>query len=292
MKHHLSIGLVAGAFGFCAQVAFAAEPADWSKVPAKDITLFYPGASPVEWVTKGTEHGGARALLKKGEPCLGCHEEELADMGVKMASGQKNEPQPIAGKAPSIPVKLQAAHDGEKIYLRFSWQQPAGGATKMDADNQVKLAFMLDDNKVELADRAGCWAACHGDARTMPGAASADKTKYVTGGDLSTGVFYDLLQWHSSKSTTPMDGYIADKRVSEGGKALQAVSGEQKGDQWVVTFVRNFNGGEGDISLQTGKTYNFGFAIHDDYANGRFHHVSLGYTLGIDADADIKVTKQ
>ena len=41
------------------------------------------------------------------------------------------------------------------------------------------------------------------------------------------------------------------------------------------------------LELEAGKTYNFGFAIHDDNAFGRFHHVSLGYKLGIDAKADV-----
>jgi hypothetical protein len=58
-----------------------------------------------------------------------------------------------------------------------------------------------------------------------------------------------------------------------------------------VTFTRKLTGGEGDIALVAGKTYNFGFAIHDDYTHGRFHQVSLGYTLGIDAKADINAAK-
>jgi cytochrome c-type protein NapC len=34
--------------------------------------------------------------------------------------------------------------------------------------------------------------------------------------------------------------------------------------------------------------YNIGFAIHDDYSNSRFHHVSLGFKLGFDnEDAEI-----
>ena len=34
--------------------------------------------------------------------------------------------------------------------------------------------------------------------------------------------------------------------------------------------------------------YNIGFAIHDDYSNSRFHHVSLGLKLGFDdEDAEI-----
>ena len=37
-----------------------------------------------------------------------------------MASGQKLEPSPIAGKAPFINAKVQAANDGENLYLRFT----------------------------------------------------------------------------------------------------------------------------------------------------------------------------
>jgi hypothetical protein len=101
----------------------------------------------MEWVLTGTEHGGARAL-RKGETCASCHHDEAADMGKKMASGQKIEPKPIKGKAGSIPVKVQAANDGANLYLRFSWKQPAGGADKMDAANQVKWLSAFEDNKV------------------------------------------------------------------------------------------------------------------------------------------------
>jgi len=269
--------------------AFAAPP-DWSKVPARKITAFYPGASPMEWITKGTEHGGARAL-KKGESCASCHDEEAADMGKKMVSGQKLEPTPPKGKAGSIPVSVQAAHDAQNLYLRFSWKQPPGaGGAKMDAENAVKLAFMLDDNKVEMANLAGCWAACHGDSRTMPGAKDDKKTKYVTGGSVASGKFYDLVQWRSKGK--PTDGHVAESRVMEGGSALVSADGKLAGDTWTVVFTRKLAGGAGDIALAPGKTYNFGFAIHDDHAGGRFHHVSLGYTLGIDAKADITAAKQ
>jgi hypothetical protein len=40
----------------------------------------------------------------------------------------------------------------------------------------------------------------------------------------------------------------------------------------------------GDISLSTDQMYNIGFAIHDDYSNRRYHHVSLGFKLGFDND--------
>jgi len=268
--------------------ALAAAP-DWGKVPAKTITVFYPGAAPIEWVTNGTEHGGARAL-RKGETCASCHHDEAVDMGKKMASGQKIEPKPIKGKAGSIPVQVQAANDGANLYLRFTWKQPPGGAEKMDKDNAVKLAFMLEDNKVERANLSGCWETCHVDARTMPDAKDDKKTKYVKDGSLAGGKYYDLLQWTSKGGKH--DGYVADKRVMEGGKALLDAKGENKGGEWSVVFTRKLTGGEGDIALASGKTYNFGFAIHDDHTLGRFHHVSLGYTLGIDAKGDISANKQ
>jgi hypothetical protein len=279
---------VAVGLAFAAGGALAAPP-DWSKVPAKTITVFYPGVSPIEWIMKGTEHGGARAI-RKGETCASCHNDEAADMGKKMVSGQKIEPNPPKGKAGSIPVQVQAAHDGTNLYVRFGWKQPGGGGAKMDAENQVKLAFMLDDNKVELANIGGCWASCHEDSRTMPGVADDKKTKYVKGGNLAGGTFYDLVQWKSKGK--PADGYVADRRVMEGGKALVSADGKNDGGNWSVVFVRKLTGGEGDIALATGKTYNFGFAIHDDHAAGRFHHVSLGYTLGIDAKADVTAAKQ
>lgn len=280
-------------------VASAAAPADWGKVPSRTITVLYPGVSPVEWITNGTEHSGARGL-REGDTCASCHEKELADMGKKMVTGQKLEPHVIKGKAAAIPVTVQAANDGANLYMRFTWKQPAGGGEKMDADNQVKLAFMLANDgimvksgkkEVDMSNRGGCWATCHQDARTMPDAKDDKKTKYVTGADLAGGKFYDLLQWQS-KSNKGTDGYVADKREMTGGTALIEAKGEKKGDTWTVTFARKFTGGQGDIALAPGKVVNFGMAIHDDHTIGRFHHVSMGYSLGIDAKADITAAKQ
>ncbi len=283
------LGVAIGVTLAAAGAAHAAAP-DWSKVPAKQITVFYPGASPMEWIMKGSEHGGARAL-KKGETCASCHNDEAADMGKKMVSGQKLEPTPPKGKAGSIPVSVQAANDGTNLYVRFQWKQPpASGGAKLDADNQVKLAFMLEDNKIEMANLAGCWATCHEDSRTMPGAKDDKKTKYVAGASVDSGKYYDIVQWKMKGK--PADGYVAESRVMEGGTALVTADGKKDGDTWTVVFTRKLAGGKGDIALAPGKTYNFGFAIHDDWAAGRFHHVSLGYTLGIDAKADITAAKQ
>src|SRR5690606_3721307 len=152
MKKNLIANAVGAALALTAFNAMAAAPADWSAVPAVETGVFYPGVSPVEWITKGTEHGGAR-VLKKGETCAACHSEEIADMGEKMVSGKKIEPSPIAGKTAFIATKVQAAHDGENLYLRLSWKQPAAsGNAPMDELNPIKIAYMLEaGDKVALA---------------------------------------------------------------------------------------------------------------------------------------------
>ncbi|QEY58540.1 hypothetical protein FXF61_04900 [Pseudomonas sp. C27(2019)] len=291
MKKTMMTSATGVIFALAAGSALAAAPADWSKVAETNITLLYPGVSPVEWITKGTEHGGAR-VLRKGETCAGCHSEEVSSMGQLIASGSKIEPTPIEGKAAFIDTKVQAAHDGENLYLRFTWTQPAvADAGQMDEANPVKIAYMLEaGDKVELAGQGGCWGSCHGDARTMPGAADT-KTKYVKDGSLANGVFYDLNQWRSGENKA-YDGYVAEERVMEGGQALISAEGKLEDGVWTVDFTRKLTGGEGDVALESGQTYNFGFAIHDDSSIGRFHHVSLGHKLGIDAEADITAAKQ
>jgi hypothetical protein len=274
--------------------ASAAAPADWSKVPATEIAVFYPGISPMEWIlgelrVDRVRHGGGRAF-RQGDACTDCHAEETVQMGSTIASGEKLEPAPQAGRPGAIPVRVQAVHDGAQLYLRFSWKQPAGGSgPQLDAANPVKIAFMFDADKVDMADRAGCWASCHSDSRTMPDG-SEERTKYVKDGDLAGGVFLDLAQWRSGEDRT-YGGYVADRRVLAADPELKA-SGKLDGDTWSVVFSRKLAGGEGSIALEPGKHYGFGFAIHHDHSAGRYHHVSLGYRLGIDVDADITARKQ
>ena len=287
-KSALTAEIIAAAFVLSAGAAMPAHAAaDWSKATTFNATLFYPGVSPLEWTKKGSAHGGARAM-KKGETCAGCHSQETADMGQKIASGDKGiEPTLIAGKAPSIPVKLEATHDGEQLYLRFSWKEPKRGGTPApahDDKNPVKLAVMFEaGDKADMAAISGCWGTCHGDLRTMPNAADT-KTKYLTNGNVDAGIFMDLIQWRSGENKA-FDGYVATERVVEGGTALVSGEGKKNGDTWTVTFTRKLKGdAKGDITFEPGKVYNFGFAIHDDAALGRYHHVSVGFKMGIDAE--------
>jgi hypothetical protein len=175
---------------------------------------------------------------------------------------------------------VQSAFDATNLYVRLSFKAPAGGFDKSDKENEVKATIMFPNDKVPLGDQAGCWAACHKDARTMPGA-DDKKTKYATPGAM------DLMQWRSSGKV--IDGSVTDKRNMEGGKAGVTAEGAKAGDVWTVTFTRKLAGG---VNLAPGKAVPFGVAIHADNAGGRFHHVSFGHTIGLGVDGDVKAVKQ
>ncbi len=310
---------------------------DWSGIPDHQITLFYPGQTSMEWSLVGKYHGGARPF-RAGDRCMTCHDQETEDMGDKMVTGEKAEPTPIEGKRGSIPVSVQATHDGENLFMRFQWAATGhapvsfveGG--KMDPENQVKLALMFATDEVEYASQAGCWGTCHHDARSMPnhpddpassGLAldfSQGVTKYIKesrtkveekgrrgkklGGwdklkdsaelkeELNEGDFMDILRVNSGDGSNE-DGFILSERVMKGGQGFESAIFE-KGGIWTVEIKRKLKSDKtGDISFKPGEMVNFGFAIHDDYSNARFHHVSLGYKLALDnPDAEINAVSQ
>ena len=180
-----------------------------------------------------------------------------------------------------------------------------------------------DDPKVEFAGRAGCWQTCHHDANHMPNQpdksalagsrldTSNGFTKYlkesrtsieIEGKDgkkrggwdklkteaeiqaaLKNGSFMDLLRYKSGTGESE-DGYILAERVMTGGQGVKFTGSLEKG-VWTVEMTRKLTSKEaGDISMSADQMYNIGFAIHDDYSNSRFHHVSLGLKLGFDND--------
>jgi len=316
---------------------------DWSKAKSTDIGVFYPGTASLEWVL-GRRHGGKRAF-SKGDRCIECHGEEITDIGQNIVSGESEkdlEPNVIPGKRGSIDVTIDASHDDENLYLRFSWEDGEHAAVsfvdggKMDPANPMKLAFMLATDDVEYADRAGCWATCHADANTMPFAPESDilagsdlakrlnfgengkggVTKYLKesrtalelkgrrgkalGGwdklksksDIniaqSQNQFMDIVRYKSgNESVAEMteDGQILAQRSMHGTQGTSVEASLHNG-RWSVVIKRKLKSDKaGDVSIEAGKLYNFGFAIHDDYSSARYHHVSFGYKLGLDNDA-------
>jgi len=329
-----------------AQSSTGGSGLSWDGVAARTVTVFYPGQSSMEWVL-GREHGGKRAF-NSGDRCFDCHEEELVEIGEKIITGQKDmkvgkkkgnmEPTLIPGKRGSFPVEVQAAYNGNKLHMRFQWQDgdhtpaPFAKDGKMDAANKIKLAVMLATDDVEYADRAGCWGTCHADLRSMPfapdqaaiGATSLQHaedgvTKYIKesrskinlksrkgalGGwdklkddseidtEAQAGHYMDLMRYKAGEKIAE-NGQILKERISNDGIGIEA-TGTLSNGTWTVELSRPLNSDKpGDLKLDTSAIYNIGFAIHDDYTNARYHHVSLGYKMGFDnAETEINAQKK
>ncbi|UWQ04536.1 NapC/NirT family cytochrome c [Aliiroseovarius crassostreae] len=106
---------------------------------------------------------------------------------------------------------------------------------------------------------------------------------------LADGTFMDLMRVYADGSAS--NGYLLDRRVQNDGEIT--ASANLSGGMWTVTFARPLAGAVGDVALEAGKTYTVGFAIHDDFASARFHHVTLNTTMALDnADAQINVAGQ
>ena len=264
---------------------------DWSKVPSRQMKVFYPGQAGLEWIMNKADHSSAADIVEKKRACAKCHEGDANEVGTAIVTGKPvgvsktvMEPNPPAGKVGFIPVTFQATHDESKIYFRFEWEPPTIGDKKLDPNNEVKLTMMFDGGgTVDGADLNGCWGTCHMDLKTMKDAKDDKKTKYITGADLASGKFMDLIQYRSGKGQAPVDGWVDSERHMDGGKSGLKAEGRKEGNKWVVIFERNkAGGGKGDHAISADKVYNFGFAIHEDFTNARYHYVSLGYQFGLD----------
>lgn len=316
---------------------------NWGKAKSVDIPLFFPGTASIEWIL-GRNHGGKRAFTK-GDRCVECHAEEIADIGQLIVSGESEkelEPNLIPGKRGSIPVTIDATHDNENLYLRFTWPDadhtpaPFVDGGKMDPENAMKLAFMISTDEVEFADRAGCWGTCHADADTMPFAPEQDVllgsdlakrldfnsgvTKYLKesrtklelkgrrgkalGGwdklktddeiaELQSNKQYMDLVRYKSGTKAVEDGQILAERDMHKGMGAEVEATLKSGTWSVVVKRKLLSDTAGDVSIEPGKVYNFGFAIHDDYSSDRYHHVSFGYKLALDNDeVEVNATAQ
>ncbi len=108
---------------------------------------------------------------------------------------------------------------------------------------------------------------------------------------LADGTFMDLMRVYADGSAS--NGYLLEQRVENQGEITASASLDAAGT-WTVVFTRPLDtGAVGDIALEAGKTYTVGFAIHDDFASARFHHVTLNTSLALDdAEAQINVIAQ
>lgn len=153
-------------------------------------------------------------------------------------------------------------------------------ASRLEATETITKYLTESRTKVEIRGRRG---KAQGGWDKLRAAEEVDQL-------LADGTFLDLLRVYSDG--TASNGYLLDRRVANDGE-ITAEAG-LSGGVWTVVFSRPLNSGNpGDVPLEPGKTYTVGFAIHDDHAAARFHHVTLDTTLALDDDAArINVVKQ
>jgi cytochrome c-type protein NapC len=295
----LLVVLCAGVIVLAGWPAYAIE---WSEVQGKTVTLFYPGQASWEWVLSKSEHPGAQPV-REGKTCKTCHVGWEKNIGAAIAAGKRREPDPIPNQRGSIAAEIKFAHNGDRLYVRIRWPATAGIA-KQDAEYAAKVAMMIDDGKILEAARAGCWGACHDDAAGMASAGGGERRKYLArsrvkntrqGGDtlkpkaeldamLAEGQFLEYWQarLNPGAPAVAVDGRILAAREDSANPIVAAVGTLEDGN-WVAVLSRKLKPeAAGYKTIAPGKIYDVGFAIHDDYAAGRRHHVSLGYTMAID----------
>jgi len=183
----------------------AVDPATvkWDGVPAKTLTLFYPGQSTYQFL-RSPAHPGAQ-VVNTGGACLTCHTGAEQKLGDKLVKANKLEPAPVEGKNGTIPLTVQVAYDNENAYFRFQWKtrnpypgeaypflrfdgkawkpygnQRLNGAVRkgdMPAVYEDRLSIMLDDGGVPAFANQGCWQTCHNGMRDAPGQPKTDAVK-------------------------------------------------------------------------------------------------------------------
>jgi cytochrome c-type protein NapC len=265
----------AWALGACilAPAAMAAPP-DWGKVPARKITVFFPGQAGYEWVMNKPDHSAVTDITDKKRACARCHEGDAAEIGDKIVAGKPVgaskaviEPTPPKGKPGAVPVQFQAAHDGQKIWFRFEWTPPAHGDSKMDPKNEVKLTMMFDGGgTVDGAALNGCWSTCHMDLRTMPDAADAAKshpkakalgwdggaTKYIAESRGGLSLAKPRGGWDKLKSDAEIDAALKAGKFYD---LMQFASGEKASDGYVLDS-RHMDGGKSLVKAEGRKEGN------------------------------------
>ncbi|MFA5026966.1 MAG: ethylbenzene dehydrogenase-related protein [Candidatus Methylomirabilota bacterium] len=171
-------------------------PSNWNTIPAKTVTLFYPGQASWQYLISSA-HPGAGAM-ENG--CAACHTGQEKTLGAKLVKAGPREADPIVGKAPSIDLQVRAAYDAEYVYFQFRWatatphplhtlwrydgtQWAAWGGPMPDAARkgvppsyEDRLTVLFDEpNNVPASDgskmtfsQVGCWMTCHNSMRAMP----------------------------------------------------------------------------------------------------------------------------
>ena len=87
--------------------------------------------------------------------------------------------------------------------------------------------------------------------------------------------------------------YYMSRDLAKGSAAdNKQAKGTWSNGMWTVVWARPLKlTNDDDKALQEGKSYSFGFAVHDDNVTSRGHQISFPVTVGFGAKADIMATR-
>jgi cytochrome c-type protein NapC len=314
----ITLSLLVLLAGFGPTGSLAAE-LDWSKVPVKQVKVFYPGQASWDFL-RGADHGtGAAAVRTIKKACVECHVSDAGEYDVnadKIITGEllrdkskaPLEPQGMAGAPGFKDVAMQVAYDANNLYLRFQWQ----GTGASVADPALEKDDKVDRISVQIADKIktfhmyGCFITCHDNEDGMPENRGSDVTLYgyytrdkngnvvdqgKLDGYLSKGQFIDLIEaYFVGKEVKSGDMHILDKRQEDNNDVT--ASGFFENGKYTVVLSRKLSTGDkNDITLESGKAFDMAIAIHDNKNRQRRHYVSFPLSVGLGAAADVSAQK-
>jgi cytochrome c-type protein NapC len=291
-------------------MAARAGAIDWSAVPEREILAFHTGQASYEWTLIEASHSGG-PKMREGKTCVDCHADEEKKIGELIAKGEKAEPEPGRVSRPWSPIRVQFAQDAERLHVRLRWDASGRGAERS------RISLLFDDGSMSATAVTGCWSSCHSDLIEMSNAdAGAELTKYLVGSrtkvgrsgggesykaqteldaQLAEGKFLELWGAELREGAAPVltEGFVLEKRHDQSSPQV-AVEGGLVDGEWNLVMSRSLAApASGYKAFTADRTYTFGLSVHDGADEGRFHRVSLQYTLGLGGQkADFNAAKQ
>ena len=322
MKHHKSIYFLAAFVTLIlttASLSASAADIDWNSVTVKKVKVFYPGQASWDFL-RDQDHGtGAAVVRTHKKACAECHVGENGEYDVnadKIITGELKkdkskvpfEPQGMPGAKGFKDVSLQAAYDAQNLYLRLQW--PGSGASVADpslgASDKADRVSIQIANKIGTFKKFGCFITCHDDESGMPANRGDKVTLYgyytrdkhgnmkpqsTLDGYMEKGQFIDLIEAaFVGKDVKTEDMHILGARDKDHNDVT--ATGSYADGTYTVVITRKLNTGDAkDITLEDGKDFDIGIAIHDNKNNERRHYVSFPLSIGLSAPADVAAKK-
>lgn len=299
---------------------------DWPRVKSARIALFYPGVVSWDFLTSEDHRLGARMIKSGRKDCRNCHlakdgsldikADEIALGSLKMKRTLKPfEPEPMAGKKGFASADVQAAYDGEHLYLRFRWGSKGAG---WDSSARTPDRISVQANKSDPLFRSnGCFITCHNDLTSMPQAPSKkeigehpaykgrdavslysvhaksswDRKNPEAGSMMAAGLI-DLKSIEFEKGVAkPVDGWVYEEKSWEEKAGFEG-SGEWVEGYYTAVFKKRLGqAGKYDVALAEGDVFTISLAIHENGAKERRHYVSLPVSIGLGSEADVQAVR-